>query len=108
MNISLHFNANWKVRSEWYGNFYDSDFSLFYEIWQGTEVDTYYVRCDSYAIWPQIEILKIQANNQELLMNDGNIYRYCNAMWLDQDQALLQISCKSQMYKKSSVTIQKQ
>lgn len=41
-------------------------------------------------------------------MNDGNIYRYCNAMQLYQDQTLLQISCKSQMYKKRSVTIQEQ
>lgn len=39
-------------------SFYDSDFSLFYEIWLGTEVYTYYVKCDNYVIWPQIEILK--------------------------------------------------
>lgn len=89
-------------------SFYDSDFSLFYEIRLGTEVYTYYVKCDNYVIWPQIEIRKLQANNQELLMNDGNIYRYCNAMQLYQDQTLLQISCKSQMYKKRSVTIQEQ
>lgn len=69
--------------------------SLFYEKWLGTEVYTYSVRCGNYVIWPQIEILKIQANNQELLMNDGNIYRCCEVMQFYQDQILLQTSCQN-------------